>query len=231
MNAYTEQSSYIVAGDRVSFDAAHTTQVINERHRHLARSTSYPAFYPIHARRIEALVRLYEDACRECSIDPNVAIAQLCHETGYLTSWWFLRNNNPAGIGVTGETSTTMPRSLTRVITFGAALITITAATWAYDDEARVWRKGLTFLTWEDAVVAHIGRLTAYALRKDERTPIQEAYVSLALRFRDLPVSAHGSAKTLAALGKAKNPSGYGWASPGERYGERIADIARSFRP
>jgi len=73
--------------------------------------------------------------------------------------------------------------------------------------------------------------LTAYALRKDERTPIQEAYVSLALRFRDLPVSAHGSAKTLAALGKAKNPSGYGWASPGERYGERIADIARSFRP
>ena len=222
MNAYTEQSSYIVAGDRVSFDAAHTTRVINERHRHLARSTSYPAFYPIHARRIEALVRLYEDACRECSIDPNVAIAQLCHETGYLTSWWFLRNNNPAGIGVTGETSTTMPQSLTRVIT---------AATWAYDDEARVWRKGLTFLTWEDAVVAHIGRLTAYALRKDERTPTQEAYVSLALRFRDLPVSAHGSAKTLAALGKAKNPSGYGWASPGERYGERIADIARSFRP
>jgi len=222
MNAYTEQSSYIVAGDRVSFDAAHTTRVINERHRHLARSTSYPALYPIHARRIEALVRLYEDACRECSIDPNVAIAQLCHETGYLTSWWFLRNNNPAGIGVTGETSTTMPQSLTRVIT---------AATWAYDDEARVWRKGLTFLTWEDAVVAHIGRLTAYALRKDERTPIQEEYVSLALRFRDLPVSAHGSAKTLAALGKAKNPSGYGWASPGERYGERIADIARSFRP
>lgn len=222
MNAYTEQSSYIVAGDRVSFDAAHTTRVINERHRHLARSTSYPALYPIHARRIEALVRLYEDACRECSIDPNVAIAQLCHETGYLTSWWFLRNNNPAGIGVTGETSTTMPQSPTRVIT---------AATWAYDDEARVWRKGLTFLTWEDAVVAHIGRLTAYALRKDERTPIQEEYVSLALRFRDLPVSAHGSAKTLAALGKAKNPSGYGWASPGERYGERIADIARSFRP
>jgi hypothetical protein len=221
MNAYTEQSSYIVAGDRVSFDAAHTTRVINERHRHLARSTSYPALYPIHARRIEALVRLYEDACRECSIDPNVAIAQLCHETGYLTSWWFLRNNNPAGIGVTGETSTTMPQSLTRVIT---------AATWAYDDEARVWRKGLTFLTWEDAVVAHIGRLTAYALRKDERTPIQEEYVSLALRFRDLPVSAHGSAKTMAALGKAKNPSGYGWASPGERYGERIADIARSFR-
>lgn len=37
-------------------------------------------------------------------LDPLIAIAQLCHETGYLSSAWAARpHRNPAGIGVTGE--------------------------------------------------------------------------------------------------------------------------------
>jgi hypothetical protein len=42
--------------------------------------------------------------CATAGVDPLIAVAQMCHETGNLTSWWAARpRRNPAGIGVTGE--------------------------------------------------------------------------------------------------------------------------------
>jgi hypothetical protein len=55
-------------------------------------------------RDIEAfIVPAYYQVCCSVGIDPLLAIAQMCHETGNLTSWWAARpRRNPAGIGVTG---------------------------------------------------------------------------------------------------------------------------------
>jgi hypothetical protein len=55
-------------------------------------------------RDIEAfIVPAYYQVCQSVGIDPLLAIAQMCHETGNLTSWWVARpRRNPAGIGVTG---------------------------------------------------------------------------------------------------------------------------------
>lgn len=40
---------------------------------------------------------------QSCGVDPLLAIAQMAHETGFLSSWWAQRpRRNPAGIGVTG---------------------------------------------------------------------------------------------------------------------------------
>lgn len=42
-----------------------------------------------------------------------------------------------------------------------------------------------------------------------------------------LPDALRGSAPTLRQLGRAHNPTGQGWASPGTDYGAKIAAIAR----
>ena len=126
-------------------------------------------------------------------VDPVVAIAQMAHETGALTSWWSARpRRNPAGIGVTG-----------------------------------VPGAGVSFASWEhDAIPAHLGRLIAYAVQPSDRSGAQQAAVTRALAYRDLPAAIHGSAPTLRLLGRAHNPTGQGWASPGETYGQRIAEWA-----
>ena len=49
------------------------------------------------------IVPAYWSVCQQVGVDPLVAIAQLIHETGNLTSNWSQRpRRNPAGIGVTG---------------------------------------------------------------------------------------------------------------------------------
>lgn len=52
---------------------------------------------------VEAIVNGYWRTCAPVGLDPIVAVAQLAHETGSLTSWWSQPPRcNPAGIGVTG---------------------------------------------------------------------------------------------------------------------------------
>lgn len=149
-------------------------------------------------------------------LDPWLVAAQLCHETGNLTSWWCQRpRRNPAGLGVTGRTTPTRPPD----------------ATWAYDDADRVWRYGLSFPAWvTDSIPAHVGRLLAYATTPAQRAPAQQQAVTTALSYRSLPASVHGSAPTLQHLGQAHNPSGLGWASPGTDYGARLATIANALK-
>lgn len=140
-------------------------------------------------------------------VDPLVAVAQMCHETGSLASFWSAPpQNNPAGIGVTGEwSSTSLPG-------------------YTYNTERKRYEKGISFADWlDESIPAHVGRLLAYATRPEERNKTQQACVDYALTYRGLPANMHGSAPTLKQLGKAHNPTGGGWASPGVDYGAKIA--------
>lgn len=135
-------------------------------------------------------------------LDPLLAIAQLCHETGYLTSWWAARpRRNPAGLGVTGETRTKAGDGWVRA---GA-----------------IYRRGLTFASWDDAAQAHIGRLLAYCIPLGGGTPAQRARIDAALALRSLPATYRGAAPTLQGLNGR-------WAVPGSTYAQKIADIANA---
>jgi hypothetical protein len=156
----------------------------------------------------------YYELCCDVEIDPVLAIAQMLHETGNLTSFWSQRpQRNPAGIGVNGRWQTKAPADATN---------------WAFNPQRQRWEYGLSFATWrEDAIPAHIGRLLAYVLPDGAENSVQRGLIKKALGYRPLPVSMRGSAFTLRALGKIHNPSGQGWASPGADYGVRIATIAQ----
>jgi hypothetical protein len=144
-----------------------------------------------------AILPVYWEVCRSVEVDPLIAVAQVIHETGNLTSWWSQRpRRNPAGIGVNGQPGV-----------------------------------GLSFPSWkDDAIPAHIGRLLAYALADGQATPRQRGLIATAMHWRPLPAKVRGSAPTLEALGEAHNPSGAGWASPGDQYGAQIAKIASAIQ-
>ena len=154
---------------------------------------------------LATITRAYFDVCVLAGVDPLLAIAQLIHETGNLTSWWAARpRRNPAGIGVTGQTRLLKPAT-------GA---------WQYDGDR--WREGVAFATWaDDAIPAHVGRLLAYALRDDQANEAQKALISKALRYRPLPAAYRGAAPTLAGLAGR-------WAVPGTEYPQKLAAIANA---
>ncbi len=159
------------------------------------------------------IVPAYYWACGAVGIDPVLAIAQMIHETGNLASFWAARpRRNPAGIGVTGQTSATELANPTN---------------WIFDPSSNLWRFGVSFASWEqDSIPAHLGRLLAYALPHGSENPTQSATISRGLSYRPFPSNMHGSAPILKQLGKAHNPTGQGWASPGTNYGAKIAAIA-----
>ncbi|MCS6840419.1 MAG: glucosaminidase domain-containing protein [Roseiflexus sp.] len=159
------------------------------------------------------IVPTYWQLCVEVGIDPTLAVAQMIHETGNLTSFWAARpQRNPAGIGVTGQRRTTPPPN---------------KEGWAFNPQRQQWEAGVSFATWEhDAIPAHVGRLLAYALPIGAENPVQRAAIERALRYRALSPRMRGSAPILKQLGKAHNPTGQGWASPGVDYGAKIAAIA-----
>jgi hypothetical protein len=162
------------------------------------------------------IVPAYFRVCDRAAINPVLAIAQMIHETGNLTSWWAGRpRRNPAGLGVTGESRTTDPGDPER---------------WARHDERRVFLAGLSFPTWENhGIPAHVGRLLAYAV--PDTVPLtadQRQLIGFALGVRPLPDRLRGAAPTLHGLIGT-------WAVPGRQmvggrevtYADSIADIAR----
>lgn len=154
---------------------------------------------------LRVILPAYFDLCPRVGVDPCIAVAQMIHETGALTSFWSARpQRNPAGIGVTGQSSPVKPNE----------------PGWAYNPERRRWEKGISFPSWANhSIPAHVGRLTAYAVKPEERTEAQRAIVAFAEQWRALPAHLHGSAPRLRDLnGK--------WAVPGERYGAAIAAVA-----
>jgi hypothetical protein len=161
-----------------------------------------------------AIVPAYFSTCLSVGVDPILALAQMIHETDNLASFWAARpQRNPAGIGVSGQRQATQPTN-----TLG----------WAFNTQRQDWEIGLSFGSWkDDSIPAHVGRLAAYALPAGSGTPEQQALIARALSFRPLPDKLRGSAPILKQLGKAHNPAGEGWASPGDDYGAHIAAIAQ----
>jgi hypothetical protein len=164
----------------------------------------------------EVIVPSYFRICLPVGVDPLVALAQMVHETGNLTSFWSQRpQRNPAGIGVTGQAQSEQPANL---------------RDWAYNTQRMRWERGLSFPSWaDDAIPAHIGRLLAYALTPGSGTVLQRSLIARALSFRSMPLEYQGTARTLKQLGRAHNPlgaQGAGWANPGTTYGESLARLA-----
>lgn len=117
----------------------------------------------------------YWQTCSDTGVDPVLAIAQMIHETGHLTSFWSQRpRRNPAGIGVTG--------------TPGAG---VSFASWA-PEPAHPERVS--------SIEAHIGRLLAYAVLPSYQTPAQADLVQRALSVRSLPTRYWATAPTLHGL-------------------------------
>jgi Mannosyl-glycoprotein endo-beta-N-acetylglucosaminidase len=151
------------------------------------------------------IVPAYFSEGAKAGVDPTVAIAQMIHETGYLSSFWSIRpRRNPAGIGVTGQTAKTLPKDAS-------------FWEWSYDEAAKLWKKGLRFEKWDTgSVPAHISRLLGYATKVTDRTEAQKAYVLAHTGKRPLPARVVGCAPTLAGLEGT-------WAVPGKGYADKLA--------
>lgn len=150
------------------------------------------------------IVPAYFDQCAPLGLDPVLLLAQMVHETGFLTSWWSARpRRNPAGIGVTGRSNPSQPAK-------GA---------WAERDG--IWWEGVSFASWkDDSIPAHIGRVLAYALSDAQANPVQLAAISRALSYRPL-TRYRGEAPTLRGLNGR-------WAVPGHTYADKLAEIANA---
>jgi len=160
------------------------------------------------------IVPTYFTICTSVGIDPILALAQMIHETNNLDSFWAARpQRNPAGIGVVGRRQTDRPAD---------------TASWAFNIQRQQWETGLSFASWQnDSIPAHVGRLLAYAGPSGSETPAKSELIARALTYRALPQKMRGTAPNLKQLGKAHNPAGNGWASPGTDYGAKIAAIAQ----
>jgi len=160
------------------------------------RATAYNAYD------ISVIVGAYAATCADVGVDPAIALAQMIHETGWLTSWWCERpRRNPAGIGVTGAWRPwRMP------------------GPWA--QRGALWLEGVSFSDWRrESVPAHVGRLLAYALTDEQATAAQRKLIDYALSVRPLPAAYRGVAPTLRGLNGR-------WAVPGTTYADAVARVA-----
>lgn len=160
---------------------------------------------------VETIVARYRDLGDWAGMDWFLALAQMGHETGHMSSWWSQRpRRNPAGIGVTGRTAYSSDSP--------------PGANWVWDESVQLWREGVSFPTWDDhGIPAHLGRLLAYALTDDAASDAQRQLIDYALGIRPLPASYRGSAPTICGLNGR-------WAVPGDGYGERIVELALTMR-
>lgn len=166
---------------------------------------------------VATIVGEYEQLGGLLGVDWFLALAQVAHETGRLTSWWCARpRRNPAGLGVTGTVKQTVRRpGLARA--------------WAPDGE--LWREGLSFQAWRDAdakdgegsISHHLGRLLAYALPAGGGSELQQRYINRALALRPLAPTLRGIAPTLRDLNGR-------WAYPGKTYAQMLARTANTVR-
>ncbi|MEI8165316.1 MAG: N-acetylmuramoyl-L-alanine amidase [Chloroflexales bacterium] len=173
----------------------------------------------------ETIIPGYADVCRQSGVRFDVAVAQMAHETGALSSFWSQRpQRNPAGIGVTGQQQATEPPDRTG---------------WAYNPDRGQWEAGLSFPSWDVAIPAHVYRLLGYAATDATLSPTQRAGIAGATRGRPLPSAARGSAPQIVHLGAQHNLANVGlvraqwragWAWPGTEYGARLATIIQTIR-
>jgi hypothetical protein len=180
--------------------------------------------------------------CRVAALDPPIVWAQLTKEASanidddpgleFLASFFAERpRRNGCGYGVTGQIAASPPKGYIRTV--GG----IQYPTWAQLPDGR-WAEGLCFPTWDLSIQAQVGRLLRYLLPADAPTTAEERrLMDFALALRPLDRNAWGSVSQLAHLGAALNPANQGlprerwvagWAWPGDRYGQGLADIANT---
>ncbi len=159
---------------------------------------------------ITSIVHAYQQQGEPVGVDWFLALAQMAHETGGLTSWWSQRpRRNPAGIGVTGKVLPGTPNAPP-------------GRDWAWHNNQ--WEEGVSFATWaDDGIPAQIGRLLAYALRDEQMTDAQRALSATALSYRAMPASLRGIAPTIVGLNGR-------WAWPGTNYGQTIIDLMQRMK-
>lgn len=169
---------------------------------------------PYTAYDVGVIVAAYRSIGEQVGMDWFMALAQMAHETGSLTSFWSQRpQRNPAGIGVDGSAVEGSPDDPPPE-----------ATGWAYNTQRNRWEKGLSFPSWaNDSVPAHLGRLLAYALRDEWANDAQYQLIQQALSWRGLPADKRGVSQTYVGLnGK--------WAVPGTSYGQTIIAMAKKMR-
>jgi Mannosyl-glycoprotein endo-beta-N-acetylglucosaminidase len=159
---------------------------------------------------VREIVEAYQSIGTNVGMDWFVALAQMCHETGHITSFWSQRpQRNPAGIGVTGVWQNEQPTDTTG---------------WAYNTQRNRWERGLSFESWAgEAIPAHLGRLLAYALTDQQANPTQLQLIQYALSFRGITNTNRGVAPTWVGLNGR-------WAVPGTTYGQTILALAEKMR-
>lgn len=150
-----------------------------------------------------SIIPAYLSLCAPVGVNPVLAIAQMLHETGNLTSFWAARpRRNSAGIGVNGQVRYHEPLT----------------PNWAKNGNH--WEMGISFKDWvKESIPAHIGRLLAYALTDEQATDNQYAVIHEALEVRPLPPSYRGCAPTIRGLNGT-------WAVPGLTYATKLAAYA-----
>jgi hypothetical protein len=165
---------------------------------------------------VTKIVNNYQRIGELVGLDWFLALAQMAHETGSLTSWWSQPpRRNLAGLGVTGAWQAGLPDGSP-----GPA----PGLAWAWNEQLGRWLAGVSFPTWaSDAVPAHLGRLLAYALPADMGDLTQQSLIARAIGSRSLPASHRGVAPTVLGLNGR-------WAVPGTEYGQRIMALAEAMR-
>jgi hypothetical protein len=134
---------------------------------------------------VRAIVNLYVTYATQAGLDWWLVLCQNMHETGRLSSWWSARpRRNPAGIGVNGRISTVKPAE----------------AGWEYHEIDKVWKKGLTFISWRQAVQVHVGHLLCYVYTDEEMSPEQLRMSAVSPNKPFIPSSYRGSTKQISGL-------------------------------
>lgn len=180
---------------------------------------------------VGAIVDRYIEVCSQAGLNAHLVIAQMIHETGWLTSWWCARDRrNGCGYGVNGRKLVRDPAGEKPPASAGED--------WAYntEEERRRWEMGLSFADWKTSSKAHAGRLLRYALGPNEGTPLQRGLMQEALAWRALTGVLWGTVDMIKELGGAHNSANIGvprdkwvgWAVPGDAYGAAIAAVANA---
>lgn len=155
---------------------------------------------------IRVIVMAYKIYGEANNVDWVLALAQNLHETANLRSWWAQRpRRNPAGLRVTGERRAQKPENDSH---------------WDFDPEMGMWRKGMSFSSWDASVRAHITYLLSYARTNDRLNPAQAAFMraSTVSFVLDRSVNRGVAPELIGLNGK--------WAVPGTTYATKIAAIA-----
>lgn len=153
------------------------------------------------------ILKAYDAAAKLGNIDPYLAVAQMLKETDFGRSWWAMRpRRNPAGLGVTGEETTEIPKNTKE---------------WALRNDG-VYVRGYSFPSWEISAMAHIGHLLGYIYLREALTSDQIQLVDVDPRYEFIPENQRGEVKTLKDLDKKWNTT--------EGYGKTIATLANAIK-